>query len=111
MSLITISKQAKNREPRYSNTSSIQPVIDSRQATEVFQVPGCDSMHSHMPYLYRRTFSCNLRWRDAEASVNAWAVDFSIRNPLAGDSMKRSLHQTLSELTIAMAHAWTGQCS
>jgi hypothetical protein len=42
---------------------------------------------------------------------NAWAVDFSIRNPLAGDSMKRSLHQTLSELTIAMAHAWTGQCS
>jgi len=30
------------------------------------------------------------------------SVDFSIRNPLAGDSMQCSLHQTLSGLTMAM---------
>jgi hypothetical protein len=33
-----------------------------------------------------------------------------MRNPLAGDSMQRSLHQTLSGLTVAMADAWTRQC-
>jgi hypothetical protein len=31
------------------------------------------------------------------------SVGFSIRNPLASDSMQRSLHQTLSQLTMAMA--------
>jgi hypothetical protein len=40
--------------------------------------------------------------------VNACTIGFSIRNPLAGDGRQRSLHQTLSELTMAMAYAWTG---
>src|SRR4051812_33189085 len=34
---------------------------------------------------------------------NACTVGFSIKNSLAGDSMQRSLHQTLSELPTAMA--------
>jgi hypothetical protein len=43
--------------------------------------------------------------------TEACTVGFSIRNPLASDSMQRHLHQTLSELTMAVADAWTGQCS
>jgi len=35
--------------------------------------------------------------------TEACSVGFSIRNPLAGDSMRCSLHQTLSGLTMAMA--------
>jgi hypothetical protein len=34
--------------------------------------------------------------------TEACSVGFSIRNPLAGDSMQCSLHQTLSGLTMAM---------
>jgi hypothetical protein len=43
--------------------------------------------------------------------TEACTVGFSIRNPLASDSMQRHLHQTLSELAMAVADAWTGQCS
>lgn len=32
--------------------------------------------------------------------TEACTVGFSIRNPLAGDSMQRSLHQTPSDLTM-----------
>ena len=42
--------------------------------------------------------------------TEACSVGFSIRNPLVGDSMQRFLHQTLSNLTIAMSNAWTRQC-
>ena len=55
-----------------------------------------------------------LRLRGADSLENALteacSVGFSIRNPLVGDSMQRSLHQTLSNLTIAMSNAWTRQC-
>jgi len=34
------------------------------------------------------------------SQTEACTVGFSVRNPLAGDSMQRSLHQTPSDLTI-----------
>ncbi len=37
--------------------------------------------------------------------TEACTVGLPIRNPLAGDSMQRSLHQTLSDLTMAMTDA------
>jgi hypothetical protein len=36
--------------------------------------------------------------------TEACTIGFSIRNPLASNSMQRSLHQTLSESAMAMAH-------
>ena len=45
-----------------------------------------------------------LQLRDVDSLENsqteACTIDFSIRNPLAGDSMQRSLHQTPLDLTM-----------
>jgi hypothetical protein len=48
---------------------SINPtVLNSRQTAEAFQT--CPAATAYIPYLLWRTLSCNLRWREAEASVD-----------------------------------------
>jgi hypothetical protein len=53
--------------------------------------------------LYEPFMGC-FQFGDVDSLENgqteACTVGFSIRNPLAGDSMQRSLHLTLSDLTM-----------